>query len=143
MNFINDVYPDEAVFDMKSKSNANELREYFVNNWMISSQELSKENSEDAHFWKSRDIEANVDVFVELPDRLIFNNWLDFQSIKNEKAISIHPYLLKIGLEKTFTLSKKTVRVDDQDIEIIYVQNPNAYSFERGLDVGVEFDQFI
>lgn len=143
VGFINSVYPDEAVFDQKAKGNANELKEYFVNNWIISSRELSREDAEDAHFWKSRDIEANMDVFVELPDRLVFNNWLDFQSLKNEKAIAIHPYLVRIGLEKPLTLSKATVSIDDTKQEITYVRNPKAYTYERGLDVSAEFDQFL
>jgi CRISPR-associated endonuclease/helicase Cas3 len=143
VSFINLVYPSETVFDMASKKNADNLKEYFVSNWMIASQEVSKEDADKAHFWKSRNIEANDDIFVTLPEYSFFNNWSSFQMVKNELAISVHPYLIKIGLEKTMSLGKKKLIVDETEVEIIYVRNPKAYTFEKGLDIGVEYDPFL
>jgi hypothetical protein len=110
---------------------------------MIASQEVSKEDADKAHFWKSRNIEANDDIFVTLPEYSFFNNWSSFQMVKNELAISVHPYLIKIGLEKTMSLGKKKLIVDETEVEIIYVRNPKAYTFEKGLDIGVEYDPFL
>lgn len=141
--FINLVYPNETAFDVAANKNANNLKEYFVNNWMISCWEMSREDADSTTFWKSRDIEANQDVFMNRPKRTVYNNWTDFQALKNENAISIHPYLIKIGLEKSFSLDKTTILIDDSKVEIVYVCNPKAYTFEKGFNVGVGYDQFL
>jgi len=143
VEFINSVYPDETIFDISAKKNADNLKEYFVYNWMIACREVSKEDADKTNFWKSRDIEANEDVFINRPDKVFFSNWSNFQALKNEKAISIHPYLVRTGLKKTRSLGKMKITIDDTSIEIVYVQNPDAYSFEKGLNVGVELDQFL
>ncbi len=143
VRLINEIYPNETMFEVKARKNAENLREYFVNNWMIASQEMSKEDDDKTNFWKSRDIEANEEVFWELPKVLRFNNWTSFQAFKNENAISIHPYLVKTGLEKTLSLSQKDIFVDDAKVTITYVQNPKAYSFERGLHIETGYDHYL
>ena len=81
---------------------------------------------------------------MDLPENLYFSNWLSFQSFKNEHCISIHPYLIKTGLDKTHTLKRTKIFVDDTAVEVAYVLNkPITYTFEKGLNVSEELDQFI
>lgn len=143
VNLINEIYPNEPIFEIKARKNAENLREYFVHNWMIASQEMSKEEDEKTNFWKSRDIEANEEVFCEPPKDLRFNSWTSFQAFKNEKAISTHPYLIKMGLEKTLSLGQKEVFVDEAKLTITYVRNPEAYTFEKGLHIEAGYDQYL
>ena len=46
VDLINQIYKNIISLETKSKQNANNLKEYFVNNWLISSKELSKEDAE-------------------------------------------------------------------------------------------------
>jgi CRISPR-associated endonuclease/helicase Cas3 len=142
VNLINEVYPDESVFAMKAKANADNLREYFVNNWMITGCELNSKDAESATYWKSRDIEANTDVFVALPTSIRYSNYMSFQSEKISLAISVPVYLVEMGL-KSFSLSQKEITVDENTVTITFVQNPEAYSYELGLNVGVKFDNYL
>jgi CRISPR-associated endonuclease/helicase Cas3 len=142
VKLINQVYPKNNEFDIKASKNANNLKEYFVNNWLISSVEMSREDDEKANFWKSRDIEGNVDVFVEIPEKPYFRNWLEFQNYKSKYAISIHPYLVRKGLEKSYTLKQKKAIIGEDTQIVTFLTKLDAYSFDKGLNVTEEADEF-
>lgn len=143
VQLINRVYPESKISEIKAKLNAQNLKSYFVQNWMISSKENIRDDQESANFWKSRNIDENVDVFVKAPSRSIYNNWEDFQNEKINLTIGISIYLLKQGLEKTGSITTMKISIDDARIDIFYVRNPMAYTYRLGLDLGAEFDQFL
>ncbi len=137
VNLVNQVYSDEFKFSNEAIINARKLEESFVSNWLILPAEEMEEDKEETKSWKSRSIDAQVTVFVKLPETY-FKNYMEFQQFKNEYGVPIQVYLVEQGL-KNGSLSHHQIGVRDDERTVI-VANPGAYSFEEGLQIDYNFE---
>lgn len=92
---------------------------------------------EETEHWKSRDIDAQITVFIKVPENY-FKNYMEFQEFKNEWGIPVQYYLVHQGLENG-SLSKHKVAIRDDERTII-VANSAAYSFDEGLQIDYNFE---
>jgi CRISPR-associated endonuclease/helicase Cas3 len=137
VNLVNKVYSDAFKFSNEAIINARKLEESFVSNWLILPAEEMEEDKEETKSWKSRDIDPQVTVFVEIPETY-FKNYMEFQEFKNEYGVPVQAYLVDQGLKKG-SLSHYQIGVRDEERTVI-VANPAAYSFEEGLQIDYNFE---
>lgn len=145
VNLINKVYPKLENFEFKAIRNANQLKQHFLFNWVLNTKTKMKEDEEQTDFWKSRDIDNNVSLFVTRPEKF-YQNYFDFQKFKIENSISVHPYLVDRGRKKYGTVGICTIKIrnDDNTEQIHYLINEDdCYSIEQGLMIDKEIDQFL
>ncbi|MDX2245604.1 MAG: CRISPR-associated helicase Cas3' [Bacteroidia bacterium] len=131
VDFMNIVYEKLADFSVRAKQNAKLLKESFKRNWLILPAAHSEVDDTETMFWKSRDIEKQVSVLKEFPDKSYYYSYMDWESHKNEHAIDLPAYQVRKGL-KNFKISEGKVFFKE-DEETIYYANPDVYSAEAGL----------
>lgn len=137
VKLVNSVYSEELAFSNKAINNANHLEEHFITNWLILPADKMEEDVEETEHWKSRDIDAQITVFIKVPENY-FKNYMEFQEFKNEWGIPIQYYLVHQGLKNgSLSIHKAAIRDDERTI---IVANSAAYSFEEGLQIDYNFE---
>lgn len=139
VDLINKVYPTFEDFTTKAKDNANLLKQKFTSNWIILPQEQTKEDDLESSGWKSRDINGNETVFVNLPEN-DFYYWQDFQEFKLENSIDISSYLIKKAI-KDGKITAIKIKVSDEEMSIYFAIN--SYSSDIGLVFTGNEDVFL
>ncbi len=140
VSILNEIYSSNREFSAKSKSNADQLKRDFRNNWLINPMNALSIDDTDTNQWKSRDIGAQDDVFIERPRIKYFRNYFDFQSWKMEHSISLPVYLIQ-KYEKKNILERLSILIGE-DEESILVVKTGFYNFEKGISLPID-DIFI
>lgn len=137
IDFVNSVYSEELTFSSRAVNNARQLEEHFATNWLILPAEKMEDDVEETTYWKARDIDAQITVFIQTPDSY-FKNYMEFQEFRNEYGVPVQYYLAQEGL-KNGSLSVHQIAIRDDERTVI-VASPNAYSFEEGLQIDYSFE---
>lgn len=142
VQLINKIYPSFKDFSIKTRENADLLKNKFVSNWIILPLEQSKEDDADSQDWKSRDIVGNESVFVQYPEIDNFYFWQDFQEFKIENSIDVASYLIVNGL-KNKRIIQKQIKISEES-KTIYLAL-SSYSIDFGLQLSENSidDQFL
>lgn len=140
VQMLNEVYKDQSEFSVHALANAKNLKEYFKNNWLINSKQISDKDDTGLNFWKSRNIDRQETVFVAQPSSKYFFNYLNFQEWRIENSVELPVYLVEKG-KKNHMIDLVKITVKDEE-ELIYIIREGFYSFEKGIDFKLE-DQFI
>lgn len=146
VKFLNEVYPNFDGISLKSKNNADKLKELFVSNWLVGSQRTAKEDDTENDIWKSRDIDDNATVFVRKPETLYFKSWRDFQAFKVDNSIEIPRYMIERGLKNYKIHIDFKVKINEEKATPIYCLYPDVYSIDFGLIIKKKdhsSDQFL
>jgi CRISPR-associated endonuclease/helicase Cas3 len=131
VNLVNQVYPQSISFSDKAVMNANNLKNYLVYNWLISSKEIVLEDADEAVHWKSRNIQGNEPVFVKRPDSIYFKNWTELNEFKSENSVDLPLYLVEKAIKK-HKLERVEIHVGD-DKQFITAAYEGIYSSDTGL----------
>lgn len=131
VSMLNEIYSTESEFSAKAITNANNLKEYFRYNWLISPKQQPTEDDTDTNYWKSRDIAPQDTVFVTQPETGYFYNYLSFQNWKLSNSIELPIYLIEKG-KKNHMLDIKTVKIKDE-LETLYVIREGFYNKQKGV----------
>jgi CRISPR-associated endonuclease/helicase Cas3 len=134
IDLVNRVYPAIKEFSVKSQLNSKNLKQLFLDNWIIGSKEIATEDQNDTTFWKSRDIVNNNTLFIKRPESK-FLYWSDFQAFKCENSIELPRYLIEKGI-KINQISVDTIYINNYDTkEIIYHLKEGRYDPKIGLSI--------
>ncbi len=137
VNLVNQVYDKQQESPSNAINNARCLEESFIANWLFLPADEMKEDEEDTMQWKSRNIPAQVKVFIKHPEGY-FKNYMDFQEFKNECGIAIPIYLAQRGISNG-CISPTEIVIGDEKRNIM-VALESAYTFEEGLNIDYNFD---
>jgi CRISPR-associated endonuclease/helicase Cas3 len=137
VSLVNKVYDEQQEFSDDAKRNAQKLEESFIYNWLILPANEMKEDEEETEHWKSRNIPAQVTVFIIHPEGY-FKNYMEFQAFKNESGIAIPIYLAERGISNG-SISSSEIGIRDEKRNILIASNA-AYSFEEGLNIDYGFE---
>ncbi|OJW70708.1 CRISPR-associated helicase Cas3' [Spirosoma sp. 48-14] len=130
-SILNEVYATTSVQSTKAQTNAENLKQLFITNWIIGSMSTTREDDAETAFWRSRDIVGNDSVFIGKLEQTAFKNWSDFNATKNDQAIELPVYLIEKGL-KIGALYTENVYIDE-DLTKVYVANDGLYNEDIGL----------
>lgn len=130
IDMLNQVYTSKREYSPKSIENANNLKEYFKNNWLINSMQQSSEDDNSVNFWKSRDIMAQDTVFVNKPYSMYFTNYLEFQDWKIRNSVELPVYIIEKG-KKQHKIDIINVIVKDENMSV-YMIREGFYNNEMG-----------
>lgn len=135
VDLVNIVYDELLDFSEKTKSNAAQLKNLFVANWIVGSMENVNVDDNETTMWKSRDIAGNVSVFTKYPDDEIFyfKDWNDFMEFKNDVVVDVAAYMIDLGL-KSQQIQDLEVIINDKKEKIYFASN-GVYSEEVGLQI--------
>lgn len=132
IELLNIVYDKSIQYSSVAKKNADELQDYFRNNWLIRPKEQTNQDDNVTAFWKSRNMLPQNLVFVQIPpyngyfiNRESFNEW------KIAHSIEIPSYLIKKGKEQHI-LDLHEILVGSKK-EIIYVLREGFYNYDEGI----------
>lgn len=134
-DLLNQVYDDLSNFDSLAIKNANNLKEYFMYNWLLNAKQVSQKDDDEVNFWKSRNIPPQDTLFIKFPGNTYFSNYLSYQEYKLRNGVELPFYLIEKG-KKNFIIDVKTVTIKE-DKEIIYVIREGFYSFQKGVDLNL------
>lgn len=137
---LNRIYDSNRKYSQKAITNANNLKAYFMMNWLINPKQKIALDDDAMNFWKSRDIIAQETVFVRKPGTLYFSNYLEFQNWKIYNSVEIPVYIIKRGLEH-HKVDIIKISVKDEDLTI-YVIRDGFYNKAKGI-VFEENNDFI
>lgn len=128
---INEVY-NEFEFSSSALDNARSLKEYFVANWLVTSQENSDIDDTEVNFWSSRNIAPQQTVYTRLPDRVYFNNYLDLQEWKIQHSVEIPVYVTEQAVAAS-ELGRRELFLKDEAKTVLVLEREELYSYETGL----------
>lgn len=140
VKILNDVYEVQSEFSALALSNAKNLKEYYKNNWLINSKQISNKDDSGVNFWKSRDIPPQETVFVSIPENKYFSNYLGYQDWKLKNGLELPIYLIDKG-KKNFVIDLMEVVVKE-DMEHLFVIREGFYTIEKGVDLNIP-EEFI
>jgi CRISPR-associated endonuclease/helicase Cas3 len=139
MQLVNDLYPKVASPEADAAANALKLQRMVVRDWLIvPCHEIAPED-DDTPEWKSRDIDAQKTVLVEVDtsgfdmNTLDFSNFLAFREWSLPKSITVPAYEYARAMRQGMLESTKAYIGYDQKEEQLMVVKPRYYSAERGL----------
>lgn len=135
---LNQVYELQSEFSALALSNAENLKEYYKNNWLINSKQISNKDDSGVNFWKSRDISPQETVFVSITENSYFSNYLAYQDWKLKNGLELPMYLIDKG-KKSFIIDLKEVKIKE-DKEQLYVIREGFYTIEKGVDLNIPED---
>lgn len=133
VTLLNTIYNFTPKPDNLSERNANQMKNNFINNWLILPAQEVAVDDDSALEWKSRDIDYQETVFVNAPDLDYLSTYDDFYKYKLEFGIGLPKYnfekLLKNGM---MTHPRITIGYNENEI-IVPVLDQKCYNYERGL----------
>ncbi|RNC64154.1 CRISPR-associated helicase Cas3' [Proteiniphilum sp. X52] len=130
VDLLNVIYEQKVNYSSKSIENANNLKSYFMMNWLINPQQKSDEDADSVNFWRSRDIMPQDTVFVQKPDSRFFSNYLEFQNWKIYYSVELPIYIINSGMMQ-HKIDVINIRIKDEE-KSIYVIRENFYGNEMG-----------
>jgi len=139
VSILNQVYDKPSQFSIRAKSNADNLKEYFKCNWLISSKQISNKDDSEVNFWSSRDIAPQETVFIHQPESHYFSNYMGFQEWKLKNGLELPIYLLERGKRNSMVDMMEIIIKEEK--EKIYILRGGFYSFEKGVDFSI--NQFL
>lgn len=135
VKILNKVYSKSSEFSARAIENANNLKDYFMYNWLIGSKEIVQADDDSTNFWSSRNIPPQGSVFITDEETLCFRSYSHFNEWKLSNAIEVPIYLIEQGIKKYGTIRKiDNVRIDDEDNITIYAQ-VGCYNKGNGLNI--------
>lgn len=147
VDLLNKVYDETMKFSSRAKENANNLKDYFMYNWLIGSKELVSKDADAVNFWSSRNIPPQESVYVTDEEQLYFNSYSSFYEWKQSNSIEIPVYLIKQGVEKFSSIRKMEnvqIREDDKITQItLYVVQSGCYDKAQGLNIKKRHNNFL
>jgi len=159
---VNSIYEDIKEFSNITKINADKLNDQIIQNWLIVPQSQIDEDEEDTHIWKSRNIEAQSEIYVINPYRYLddniqklasldkhkckecfFDNYKEFMYYKNQYSVNCPTYLVqKAYKEGKIYKSDKLWIGDNTDPKHVWITD--HYNSDLGLVFnGLNEDQII
>lgn len=151
VELINHVYEEIDEFSNRTKLNADKLREQIIQNWLIVPMAEAKEDDDNTHVWKSRNIENQNDIFVfdpydyleKNPQRFssldknknkscYFDNYKEFMYYKNQFSISCPQYLIQKGKKNGKVYQRNKIWIADNR-EPLSIWCANSYDPNIGL----------
>lgn len=151
VELINQVYEEINEFSNRTKLNADELRKQIIQNWLIIPMAEVKEDDNNTHVWKSRNIENQSDVFVfdpydyleKNPQRFslldknknkscYFDNYKEFMYYKNQFSISCPQYLIQKGKKNGKVYQRNKIWIGDKR-DPVCIWCANSYDQNIGL----------
>ena len=153
MKLVNDLYPQVAKPTTEAARNALKLQGMVVRDWLIVPKHELAPEDEDTPEWKSRDIDAQKTVLVEVDTSgidgggLDFSNFLAFREWSLLKSITVPAYEYARALRQgMLEMTKAYIGHDhrNQQQEQLAVVKRRYYSAERGLafEERKDFDEF-
>lgn len=143
VKLLNKVYAESSEFSARAIENANNLKDYFMFNWLIGSKEVVQTDDDSTNFWSSRNIPPQDSVYITDENTLCFKSYNHFNEWKLSNAIEVPLYLIEQGIKKYGTIRKiENVRIDDDENFTIYAQ-VGCYDKENGLDIKKKDNNFL
>ena len=153
MELVNDLYPRVAKPTTEAARNALKLQSMVVRDWLIVPKHELAPEDEDTPEWKSRDIDAQKTVLVEVNTSgidgggLDFTNFLAFREWSLLKSITVPAYEYARALRQgMLEMTNAYIGRDhkNQQQEQLAVVKRRYYSAERGLafEEREDFDEF-
>lgn len=130
VDLLNAVYEQRINYSPKSIENANNLKSYFMMNWLINPQQKSAEDDDSVNFWRSRDIMPQDTVFVQKPDSRFFSNYLEFQNWKIYNSVELPIYIIN-NAKKQHKIDDINIKVKDEETSIFVIRK-GFYNYETG-----------
>lgn len=130
VDLLNAVYEQRINYSPKSIENANNLKSYFMMNWLINPQQKSAEDDDSVNFWRSRDIMPQDTVFVQKPDSRFFSNYLEFQNWKIYNSVELPIYIIN-NAKKQHKIDDINIKVKDEETSIFVIRE-GFYNYETG-----------
>ena len=119
-DLLNKVYCKEKKYSAKSLNNAHQLKEYFMNNWLINPIQTSSQEDTRVDLWTARDIIPQGIVYIQKHVSRYFNNHLDFQAWKIYNAIELPAYLIEKGrIQHKIYMLKIQINENEEEICVI------------------------
>lgn len=151
MQLVNRLYPKLDKPTTEAKSNAEKLEKMVVADWLIVPRHEIGPEDDDTPEWRSRDIDAQKTVVVEVNTSGIDMNLLDFSSFMAfrewslTKSIAVPAYEYRRAKDNGMLELEKVYIGHDQKEEKIAVVKPPYYSARRGLafEEKADFDPFL
>lgn len=143
VKLLNKVYADSSEFSARAIENANNLKDYFMFNWLIGSKEMVQADDDSTNFWSSRNIPPQGSVFITDEASLSFNSYSQFNEWKLSNSIEVPLYLIEQGIKKYGTIRKiENVLIDDEENITIYAQ-VGCYNKGNGLNIKKKDNNFL
>lgn len=143
VKLLNKVYAESSEFSARAIENANNLKDYFMFNWLIGSKEVVQTDDDSTNFWSSRNIPPQDSVYITDENTLCFKSYNHFNEWKLSNAIEVPRYLIEQGVKKYGTIRKiENVRIDDEENITIYAQ-VGCYDKENGLNIKKKDNNFL
>lgn len=155
MALVNDLYPQTAEPTTEAKSNAERLETMMVENWLIvpayelllSDEDIDRIQTP----WRSRDIDEQKTVLVEVDtsgldmNMLNFSNFMAFREWSLPKSISVPAHEYARAIRQEMLEPAKAYIGHNSKEEKLLVVKPRYYSAERGLafEERKDFDEFM
>lgn len=161
VNLINEIYKEVEEFSNLTQLNVDKLKEHIIQNWLIVPMAETKEDDDNTHIWKSRNIENQVDIFVfdpydyleKNPQRFsnldkhknkpcFFDNYKEFMFYKNQYAITCPQYLFQKGKKFGKIYQRNKIWIgDNKEAQSIWCTN--SYDDNLGLILDDDDNNFI
>lgn len=143
VKLLNKVYSKSSEFSARAIENANNLKDYFMYNWLIGSKEIVQADDDSTNFWSSRNIPPQGSVFITDEETLCFRSYSHFNEWKLSNAIEVPIYLIEQGIKKYGTIRRiDNVRIDDEENITIYAQ-VGCYNKGNGLNIKKKDNNFL
>lgn len=143
VKLLNEVYSEEPQIGIKSRNNANMLKQMFTYNWLICPKEKWMEDDTHANNWSSRDIAPQGLAFVCKPACAYFCSYSEYMEFQLSKSISMPAYLLEKG-RKLHKIEAFKITIGNNMSVVINVIREGFYSFDIGFDLSeVKEDNFL
>ncbi len=136
VKLLNQVYSVQESFSPKAINNARSLKEYFSLNWLINPKQQTKMDDQETSFWKSRNIGPQDTVFIQKPERVFFNNYIQFQSWKTKNSIELPLYIIRKAITDNI-IDQHHIYINDEE-ETLFIVRVGFYSKEMGFSLLLE-----
>lgn len=151
VNLVNEVYKTLPKFSNRTEINGDKLKDQIIENWLILPVAVTDEDEGNTHVWKSRDIEAQKEIYVLDPyDYLeknpqefkdleknkykdcFFDNYKEFMYFRNQFVISCPNYLFQKAKKNAKVYQRNKIWIgDSRDSKSIWCTN--SYESNLGL----------
>jgi CRISPR-associated endonuclease/helicase Cas3 len=133
IELLNRIYKVNKEKNIKSKKNAETLKQMFINNWLINPNNTIDIDASDNLDWQSRDIYAQESVYVRKPESIFFYSYNDFHSWKIENSLELPLYIFE-KLKKHQLCSNRSLFIGKKEENII-ILNEETYNFNIGVNL--------
>ena len=142
IQMLNNVYSTQMDFSSKAIDNARMLEDCFKTNWLLTPVGVTKEDDENTNFWRSRDIDSQEKVFIELPTSTQFVNYSEYMEYELTSSINLPSYLVAKARKMNRIDSIPITINGNMDLNNIYVIRQGFYNYDIGIDL-TENDNFL